>query len=67
MEFPILAYLTCARVFEQIGDKERRLKVIEEGYKQLMARSEKISDPEWRMIFLDKIIENKNLIIKKNR
>ena len=61
MEFPILAYLTCARVFEGSGDQERRQKVIEEGYKQLMARADKISDPEWREVFLEKLIENQEI------
>jgi len=58
MEFPILAFLTCARVFEGAGDQERRQKSIEDGYKQLMERAEKISDAEWRKIFLKEIQEN---------
>jgi class 3 adenylate cyclase/tetratricopeptide (TPR) repeat protein len=61
MEFPILAYLTCARVFEQIGDEERRRESIEKGYQQLMERAAKISDPRWRKIYLEEVQEN-NLI-----
>jgi predicted ATPase/class 3 adenylate cyclase len=64
MEFPILAYLTCARVFEQTGDDERRWLSIEKGYEQLMERAEKISDPEWRKIYLEEVQEN--LAIQKN-
>jgi class 3 adenylate cyclase/tetratricopeptide (TPR) repeat protein len=61
MEFPTLAYLTCARVFEQTGDEERRRESIEKGYQQLMERAEKISDPEWRKIFLKEVSENHDL------
>ena len=63
MEFPILAYLTCARVFEGSGDQERRQKVIEEGYEQLMARAEKMNDNHWQAIFLDSIKENRGILI----
>ena len=61
MEFPILAYLTCARVYEKTGDQERRQKSIEDGYKQLMERAEKISDPEWRKLYLEEVQENQEI------
>jgi hypothetical protein len=61
MEFPILAYLTCARVYEKTGDQERRQKSIEDGYKQLMERAEKISDPEWRRVYLEEVQENQEI------
>jgi hypothetical protein len=58
MEFPILAYLTCARIYGKTGDQERRQKSIEDGYKQLMERAEKISDLEWRTVYLEEVREN---------
>jgi len=58
MEFPILAYLTCARVYEKTGDQERRQRSIEDGYKQLMERADKISDTEWRKVYLEDVREN---------
>ncbi|MCJ7661095.1 MAG: AAA family ATPase [Anaerolineales bacterium] len=58
MEFSILAYLTCARVFEKSGDQERRQKTIDDGYQQLMERAEMISDQEWRNVFLEKVPEH---------
>jgi hypothetical protein len=62
MEFPILAYLTCARVFEQTGDDERSWLSIEKGYEQLMERVEKISDPEWRRVYIEEVPENYSII-----
>jgi tetratricopeptide (TPR) repeat protein len=61
MEFPILAYLTCARIFEQTGDDERRRQSIEKGYQQLMERAEKISDPEWKKTYLEQVSEHRTI------
>ncbi|MBE9475244.1 MAG: tetratricopeptide repeat protein, partial [Chloroflexi bacterium] len=58
LEFPILTFLTCANVFEQIGDEERRQESIKYGYQQMMERADKISDPEWRETFLESFPEN---------
>ncbi len=62
LEFPCLAFLTCARIFEKAGDQERRQKSIEDGYKHLMERAEKISDPEWKEVFCEKIHEHNELL-----
>jgi hypothetical protein len=61
MEFPTLSYLTCVKVFEGTGDEERRRDSIEKGYQQLMERAEKISDPEWRKVFIEEVSENHDL------
>jgi class 3 adenylate cyclase/tetratricopeptide (TPR) repeat protein len=66
MEFPILAYLTCARIFEQTGDEERRRESIEKGHQQLMERAEVISDLEWRKTFLESLPENQGIRIISN-
>lgn len=58
MEFPTMAYLTCGRIFEQTGDEERRRESIEKGCQQLMERAEKISDSDWRKIYLEEVPEN---------
>ncbi len=58
MEFLILAYLTCAEVFEKIGDDHRRRKCVEEGYQQLMNRAEKISDPNWKKNYIQEVPEH---------
>ncbi|UCE00910.1 MAG: tetratricopeptide repeat protein [Chloroflexota bacterium] len=66
MEFPTLAYLTCARVCDELGDGERRRKIIKEGYQQLMERAEKISDLQWKMAFVGGIPENFFLVNSLN-
>ena len=66
MEFPILAYLTCARVYEKAGDQERRQKSIEDGYKQLMERAEKISNVDWKRVYFEDIQENQLIYHKNN-
>ena len=63
MEFPILAYLTCARICEKQGDQERRQQIIANGHEQLMKRAEKISDPEWKNVFLEQLPENHQLTV----
>ena len=61
MEFPILAYLTCARIYEGTGDQERRQKSIDDGCQQLMERAGKISDPDWRRVYLEEVQENQEI------
>ena len=58
MEFPILAYVTCAWVFERTGDEERRQKSIEKGMQQLMEMAGKISDARWRKVYLEQVPEH---------
>ncbi|MGB3700147.1 MAG: hypothetical protein WA997_02660, partial [Anaerolineales bacterium] len=59
----ILAYLTCARICEKLGDQERRQQIIANGHEQLMKRAEKISDPEWKNVFLEQLPENHQLTV----
>jgi class 3 adenylate cyclase/tetratricopeptide (TPR) repeat protein len=63
MEFPILAYVTCASVFEKTGDEERRQKSIEKGMQQLMEMAEKISDARWRKVYLEQVPEHNNVLL----
>jgi tetratricopeptide (TPR) repeat protein len=64
MEFPILAYETCADVFEASGDAERARLALEQGYGELMARARKIGDPNWRRSFLTKVPEHRRLVTR---
>lgn len=61
MEFPIWAYLTCARVFQAVGEKDASQSALEVGYRELHARAGKISDPGWRKSFLENIPEHKEI------
>jgi hypothetical protein len=62
MEFPVWAYVICVDVFEQAVDDERRLESIDNGYRVLMERAEKISDPNWRKTYLEEVPEHNELI-----
>jgi tetratricopeptide (TPR) repeat protein len=59
LEFPILAYQTCAGVFETCNDPENAERARREGYEELMNRAERISDLKWRRSFLENIPEHR--------
>jgi tetratricopeptide (TPR) repeat protein len=61
MEFPILAYQTCADLFTAAGDAERSHVAIEQGYRELLDRAEKIGDPAWRFSFLENVPEHRTI------
>ena len=61
LEFPILAYQTCGRVFERCGEQEKAEIAWKEGYEELMTRAEKISDDLWRRSFLENIPEHREM------
>jgi tetratricopeptide (TPR) repeat protein len=67
MEFPIRAYLTCAEVFEWLGESERSRAAIEEGYRDLIRRAEKISTIDWGRSFLENVPEHRSLIEMRDR
>lgn len=62
LEFPVLAYLTCARAFEALGDAGKRQAAVEAGRKELMARAGRISDPDWRRAFLENVVEHRTIV-----
>jgi hypothetical protein len=61
IEFPILAYLTCARVWQAAGEADRMKKTIDEGRNELESRADKISRADWRLSFLQNIAEHREL------
>jgi hypothetical protein len=61
MEFPILAYQTCADLFAAVGDVERSRVAIEKGYRELLDRAERIGDPAWRFSFLENVPEHRTI------
>ncbi len=65
MDFPSRVYVCLADLFGAIetpGIAARQ--VIEAGYCELMARSEKISDADWRRSFLENVVENKAVVAR---
>jgi predicted ATPase len=59
---PFEAHLACAEVFTALGDLPAARGVVEVGYRELIARSYKIKEPEWRRSFLENIPEHKRLL-----
>ncbi len=58
MEFPLLAYETCASIFSASGQAALAWQAIEAGHRELMTRADRISLPEWRRSFLEHIPEH---------
>lgn len=61
MEFPMLAYETCANVYTTVGEAPLARRIIDAGYRELMARAGKISLPEWRRSFLEQVPEHRRI------
>jgi tetratricopeptide (TPR) repeat protein len=62
LELPILAYLTCARVFQALGDAPRLQDTLENGRRVLQTLLDRISEAGWREIFLEAVPENRELM-----
>jgi class 3 adenylate cyclase/tetratricopeptide (TPR) repeat protein len=62
LELPMLVYLTCARVFQAVGDAQRLDRTLESGRKELQARLDRISEVDWRKTFLEAIPEHRELM-----
>ena len=67
MEFPTRAYLTCADVFEALGEAEPAHAAIEAGYHEVIRRADRISNADWRESFLDRVPEHRAIIDLRNR
>ena len=63
VEFPIWAYLTCAKIWQLKGDVQRMQQVITDGHRELVTRAEKISRADWRLFYLENIPEHRELIV----
>ena len=67
MEFPIRAYLTCAEMFESLDESDRSRAAVEEGYRDLIQRAQKISNFEWGKSFLENVPEHRALLERWDR
>lgn len=62
LEFPILAYQSCAMLFDATGDAALRHQAVQAGVHELRSRAARISDPEWRRIYLEEIPEHGTML-----
>ena len=67
LEFPLLAFESCARIFEATADEAALRAAVEAGHRELMQRAARISDPEWRQSFLQNVPEHHDLLIRWER
>jgi class 3 adenylate cyclase/tetratricopeptide (TPR) repeat protein len=61
MDAPVWAYQTCADIFDALGEPEQARAAVEAGYREMMDRAAKITDPEWRRSFLENVAEHRAL------
>jgi tetratricopeptide (TPR) repeat protein len=59
LEFPILAYQTCANIFKAVDDEQQSASAVEEGWDELMSRADSISDASWRESFIENVPEHR--------
>ncbi len=64
MEFPILAYLTCAEIFQACTDQAQLCAALKAGYQDLMQRAERISNPAWRQSYLENVPEHHTIRLR---
>ena len=62
MEFPVMAFITCAQVYKTVGDEEKYKLALQAGYDDLIGRADKISDQTWRATFLNNIPEHQKIV-----
>lgn len=62
LEFPVWTYLTCADIFDALGEKEKSRAAVEEGYNELQIRVEKLSNPDWRRAYAENIPEHLQIV-----
>jgi len=59
LELPILVYLSCAKIFQTLGETSLLQHTLEIGRQEIQDRLEKISEVDWQEIFLKAIPENR--------
>ena len=62
LELPILVYLSCARIFNDLEDTFMFHNVLKNGLKEIEDRLEMIRVASWKEIFLEEIPENRELM-----
>jgi predicted ATPase len=59
---PFLVYHTCIRIFEACGEEEAARQALEEAYEGLVARAERIADPQLRRSYLERVPEHREIV-----
>lgn len=67
LEFPLLAFESCALVFESTGDMPALQATVKASYRELTERAERISDDQWRNSYLHNVPEHRALLERWER
>lgn len=59
MEFPVRAYHICAEIFGACGEFELAHAAIAAGYREFSERAARISNPEWRKSYAERLPEHR--------
>jgi hypothetical protein len=51
-------YLACAEVFEAAGDTNSANAAINKGYREVMGIAEKLTNAQWRKVYLETLPDN---------
>lgn len=62
LEFPIRAYLNCARVLAAAGEQAASERILQTARRELEDRAARLSDADWRRTFLEAVPENRELL-----
>jgi len=62
LEQAVWAHLTCADIFDALGQVGDARSAFEAGYRELHARAERISNAEWRKSFLENVPEHRTIV-----
>ena len=62
LEFPILVYYSCVKVFDALEETQMVQHALEMGAKEIQDRLDMISDGDWKSVFLEDIPENRGLL-----
>jgi len=59
---PFLAYQTCIRILQACGEEEEARTALEEAYRALTERAERLADPVLRRSFLEQVPEHREIV-----
>jgi tetratricopeptide (TPR) repeat protein len=66
-ENPFPSYQTCVEVYLALGEQELAREMARLANRELLARADRISNPEWRRSFLENVPENSAIVELEQR
>jgi predicted ATPase/class 3 adenylate cyclase len=66
-EFPQRNYFLCSQVFAAVGDAATAQRALQAAYRLIITRAEKITDPELRRSFLERVAINRQIVAEMQK